>query len=158
MASLLKRAVCAVAALIVGGLAEAQSTSDQVDVGGVRLDALPAQKLSPGRCGLFLWSRSERPVFIMFATEAPAQATVKIGGRTRQLARKATSGERVFGHFERQTFASGPYSLDVELTYDRSRPVQDGAIIKQGVMRTMDKNGFATILPIGGMIGCQKAA
>jgi len=158
MASLLKRATCAAAVLALAGLAEAQSTSSQVDIGGVKLEALQAQTLSPGRCGLFLWSRSERPVFIMFATEAPAEATVRIGGRNRQLARKVTSGERVFGHFEKQTFANGQYSLEVDLTYDTSRPIQDGAIIKQGVMRTVDKKGFATVLPVGGMIGCQKAA
>ncbi len=158
MASLLKRTICSAAVLVLAGLAEAQSTSDQVDVGGVRLDALSAQKLSPGRCGLFLWSRSERPVFILFATEVPAQATVKIGGRTRQLTRKTTAGERVLGHFEKQTFASGQYSFDVDLTYDRSRPIQDGAIIDKGVLRTKDSKGFATILPVGGMIGCQKAA
>lgn len=157
MASLLKRVACAGAAMLFAGLAHAQSTSNQVDVGGVRLDALPSQKLSPGRCGLFLWSRSERPVFILFATEAPAEATVRVGGRNRTLARKSQSGERVFGHFEKQVFANNQYSLEVELTYDTTRPIQDGAIIKQGVMRTYDKNGFATVLPVGGMIGCQKA-
>lgn len=156
MASLLKRVACAAAVIVFAGLAEAQNTSNQVDVGVFRLDALQAQKLSPGRCGLFLWSRTERPVFIMFATEAPAEATVRIGGRNRQLARKITSGERVLGHFEKQTFANGQYSLEVELIYDVTRPIQDGAIIKQGVMRTVDKKGFATVMPVGGMIGCQK--
>ena len=107
---------------------------------------------------LTLMSRTERPVFIMFATETPAEATVRIGGRNRQLGRKTTSGERVLGHFERQTFANEQYSLEVELTYDTTRPIQDGAIIKQGVMRTVDKKGFATVVPIGGMIGCQKKA
>lgn len=156
MASLLKRAACAAAVIVLAGLAEAQNTANQVDIGAFRLDALSAQKLSPGRCGLFLWSRTERPVFIMFATEAPAEAVVRIGGRNRQLARKVTSGERVLGHFENQTFANGQYSLEVELTYDVTRPIQDGAIIKQGVMRTIDKKGFATVVPVGGMIGCQK--
>lgn len=157
MASVLKRAACAGAAVLFAGLAHAQSTSNQVDIGGVKLDALKSQKLSPGRCGLFLWSRSERPVFILFATEAPAEATVRIAGRDRALARKSQSGERVYGHFEKQTFANNQYLLEVELTYDLQRPIQDGAIIKQGVMRTYDKSGNATVLPVGGMIGCQKA-
>ena len=157
MASLLKRAVFATAMTLLGAPAYAQGTSNQVDIGGIKLEALSAQKLSPGRCGLFLWSRTQQPVFIMFAYESPAGATVRIGGRDRQLVRKTTDGERVFGHFEKQTFSSNQYSFDVELTYDTSRPIQDGAIIKQGVMRTTDKQGFATVLPVGGMIGCQKA-
>ncbi len=157
MASLLKHAVCAAAVTLFAGVAQAQTTATQVDIGGLRLEALASQKLSPGRCGLFLWSRTQQPVFIMFATETPAEATVKVGGRNRQLTRKSTAGERVFGHFEKQTFANNQYSLEVELTYDLARPVQDGAIIKQGVMRTVDKQGFSTVLPVGGMIGCQKA-
>lgn len=157
MASLLKHAVYAAAVILFAGIAQAQTTATQVDIGDLRLEALASQKLSPGRCGLFLWSRTQQPVFIMFATETPAEATVKVGGRNRQLARKSTAGERVFGHFEKQTFANNQYSLEVELTYDLSRPVQDGAIIKQGVMRTVDKKGFSTVLPVGGMIGCQKA-
>lgn len=157
MASLLKRAAFAAAMILLAGAAHAQGTSDQVDIGGIKLDALPAQKLSPGRCGLFLWSRTQQPVFIMFATDNPAESTIRIGNRNRQLDRKSTSGERVFGHFEKQTFSDRQYTFDVELTYDTSRPIQDGAIIKQGVMRTTDKKGFSTVLPIGGMIGCQKA-
>lgn len=157
MASVLKLAAFATAVALLAGSAHAQGTSDQVDIGGTKLEALSAQKLSPGRCGLFLWSRTQQPVFIMFATEAPAEAMVRIGGRDRKLARKTTGGERVFGHFEKQTFSSNQYTFDVELTYDTSRPIQDGAIIKQGVMRTTDKKGFATVLPVGGMIGCQKA-
>lgn len=158
MASVLKRAACAAAAILFAGLAHAQGASTQVDIGGLKLDALPAQKLSPGRCGLFLWSRTQQPVFVLFATDTPAEATIRVGNRNRQLARKTTEGDRVFGHFARQTFADRQYTLEIELTYDTSRPVQDGAIIKQGVMRTTDKNGFETVLPIGGMIGCQKPA
>lgn len=156
MASVLKRAAFAASMILLASPAHAQGTSNQVDIGGLKLEALTSQKLMPGRCGLFLWSRTQQPVFIMFANEAPAEVLVRIGGRDRRLARKATSGERVFGHFEKQTFSNGQYTFDVELTYDTSRPIQDGAIIKQGVVRTTDKSGFATVLPVGGMIGCQK--
>lgn len=156
MASILRRVAIAAAMILFAAPAQAQGTSNHVDIGGIKLEALSAQKLSPGRCGLFLWSRSQQPVFIMFATEAPAEAMVRIGGRDRKLSRKTTAGERVFGHFEKQTFSSNQYTFDVELTYDTSRPIQDGAIIKQGVMRTTDTKGFSTVLPVGGMIGCQK--
>jgi hypothetical protein len=158
MASILKRIACAAAGLMLAGLAEAQSVGDRVDIGaGVRLDALPAQKMTPGRCALFLWSKSERPVFILFATESPAEALVRIGGRNQQLARKGSSGERILGHFENQTFAAGKYSFQVNLTYDRTKIMQDGAVIDHGVLKTLDKNGHETIVPVGGMIGCQKA-
>lgn len=156
MASHVKTLVCSIL-LIAAARAEAQSVGDKVDVGNLHFSALPAQILSPGRCGLFLWSKSDRPVFVLFATEAPAQATVRLDGRTRQLKRASTSGQPIYGHFEKQTFTDNTATFEVDLTYDRSKAVQDGAVIEQGFLRATDKNGFEAILPVGGMIGCKKA-
>ncbi len=157
MASVLKRLACAAVAVAAAGVAVAQSVGDEINVGPVTLQGLAAQQLQPGRCGLFLWSKTERPVFILYATENPAQALVKIGGRDRKLVRKATSGESLLGHYEKQTFAADKYSFEVDLTYNRDGKMLDGAMIEHGVMRTRDKSGVETILPVGGMIGCQRA-
>ncbi|MEZ6031030.1 MAG: hypothetical protein R3C46_14960 [Hyphomonadaceae bacterium] len=157
MASVLKRLVCSLVALGAAGAALAQNVGEQVVVGDFALQGLAAQTLNPGHCGLFLWSKTERPVFILYATESPAQALVRIGGRDRKLARKTTSGESLFGHFDKQTFAGDKYSLEIELTYDRDSKMQDGALIQRGVLRSRDKAGAETILPVGGMIGCKKA-
>ena len=157
MASVLKRLACAAVAVVAAGTAVAQNVGDEVNLGAVTLQGLSAQLLKPGSCGLFLWSKTERPVFILYATENPAQALMKIGGRDRKLARKATSGESLLGHYEKQTFAVDKYSFEVDLKYNRDGKMLDGAMIEQGVMRTRDKSGAETILPVGGMIGCQRA-
>lgn len=157
MASILKRIVCAAAAVAMAGAAGAQSVGEQVSLGGFALQGLAAQTLTPGRCGLFLWSKTERPVFILFATENPAQALVRIGGRDKKLARKATSGESLLGHYEKQTFSADKYSLDVDLTYARDGQMVDGAMIERGVMRSRDSKGAITVVPVGGMIGCKPA-
>lgn len=162
MASILKQLACAavafaVASTAVGAAAMAQSSGQDISIGGHNLQGLAAQKLTPGRCGLFLWSKTERPVFILFATENPAQALMRIGGRDRKLSRKAASGQAVLGHYEKQTFAADKYSFEVDLTYRQDDKLLDGAVIERGIMRTRDKAGMETILPIGGMIACQKA-
>lgn len=157
MASVLKHLVCAMVVLAVSGVAGAQSVADRVSFGEIELEALKSQKLTAGRCSLFLWSKTERPVFVMFASEDPAQALVKIDGREFRMSRKTTSGESVLGHFEKQTFVGGKYRFDLDLTYERNGKVQDGAIIERGILRSRDKAGFETILPVGGMIGCKKA-
>lgn len=157
MASILKRIACVAAALAMAGVAGAQSVGEQVSLGGFALQGLAAQTLTPGRCGLFLWSKTERPVFILYATENPAQALVHIDGRDKRLARKATSGESLLGHYEKQTFAADKYSLDVDLTYARDGKMLDGAMIERGVMRSRDAKGAITIVPVGGMIGCKPA-
>lgn len=157
MASILKRIVCGVAALVLVGGASAQNVGEQVSLGGFALEGLAAQTLVAGRCSLFLWSKTDRPVFILFATENPAQALVRIGGRDRKLARRATSGNSLLGHYERQTFSADKYSLDVDLTYVRDGKILDGAIIERGVMRSSDAKGVTTVVPVGGMIGCKPA-
>jgi hypothetical protein len=158
MASILRRVVvAAIAALAMADAAGAQSGGEKVSLGGFALEGLAAQTLTPGRCGLFLWSKTERPVFILYATESPAQALVRIGGRDRKLSRKATSGESLLGHYEKQTFTADKYSLDVDLTYVRDGKMVDGAMIERGVMRSRDAKGAVTVVPVGGMIGCKPA-
>ncbi len=157
MASVLKPIMAVAAWLACTGAAEAQSVGNRVDAGGIQFEALDAQELKPGQCALFLWSRSERPVFILFAPDNPAKAAARVGGRVVQFDRKSTSGARVLGHFEKQAFASGRYAFEIELAYDQERPVQDGALIDHGVLRSRDKKGNVTVVPVGGMIGCKKA-
>lgn len=157
MASVLKRLACAAAALMMAGAASAQTTGEQVNLGGFALQGLAAQKLTPGRCGLFLWSKTERPVFILYATENPATALVRIGDRDRKLARKGTSGQSLLGHYEKQTFSADKYTLDVDLTYVRDGKMTDGAMIERGVIRSRDAKGAVTVVPVGGMIGCKPA-
>ncbi len=146
--------VIAVFAALSAANASGQAVA-AVEAGGFRIGELAPQRLPPGRCGLFLWSRSEQPAFILYATDTPARALMVLEGREQALMRTTIGGERILGHFERQTFANGEVSFEVDLTYDRERPIQDGAIIKLGVMRTRDAAGVETILPVGGMIGCQ---
>ena len=157
MATILKRIACAAFAMSMAGAALAQTAGEQVSLGGFALQGLAAQPLTPGRCSLFLWSKTERPVFILYATENPAQALVRINGRDRKLARKATSGESLLGHYEKQTFSADKYNLDVDLTYVRDSKMVDGAMIERGVMRSRDAKGAVTIVPVGGMIGCKPA-
>lgn len=157
MATVLKRLTYVAAAMSVSiaGAAFAQSVGDRINIGAIELQDLPAQKLAPGRCGLFLWSKTERPVFILYATDTPARALVRIGNREHRLDRKQSGGDAVLGHYEKQTFSGGKYSFEVDLAYDKEARLQDGAVIKTGVLRTRDSKGFETILPVGGMIGCQ---
>lgn len=154
MASALRFVAVAMASAFLAGGALAQRDGG-VEAGGMKFGALPSQTLKPGQCGLFLWSRTERPEFIVFVPDNPARATAIINGRIRQLDRKTKSGDLVLGHYRKQSFASGAFAFELELTYDADRTVKDGAIIRQGVLRTYDRKGGTTVVPVGGMIGCQ---
>ncbi|MBI1187121.1 MAG: hypothetical protein GC206_07295 [Alphaproteobacteria bacterium] len=120
------------------------------------LAQLEPQGLEAGRCGLFLWSRGERPEFVFVAYDQPAAARVKISGRERDLPRTAFSGAVLTGHFEQQTYAQDGVTLDVQVRADETRTVRDGTIISDGVIRVIENNGWESVVPVGGMIACQR--
>lgn len=155
MASVLKTAVAAFALLACLAPASAQTDSGTVRAGEMWFEALPPQELPDGHCGLFLWARSPEPTFIFVAYDTPASAYVRTNGRDRSLRRTNFSGDRVHGHFERQTYSDDRFTLNVELTFDERRPVRDGAIVQEGVVRVVDRQGWETIMPVGGMVACK---
>lgn len=144
---------------LAGPSAQAQDSGMMaIEAGEVTLEALPSQPLPAGRCGMFLWSRGDQPMFVLVAYSNPGEAMVRADGRNRFMRRTAIGGEPQFGHFERQTFADGRLTIGVEVEFDPERPLTDGAIVRQGVLRLRDRRGWDTIVPVGGMVACRGAS
>lgn len=137
------------AALFVASPVAAQSR-------GLVFEELAAQRLEREQCGLFLWTLSERPQLILVAFDNPTGAAVQLEGRERYLGRTQFSGERVSGIFERQVFEGAGLSIQVEVTFDASRPVRDGALVQQGFITATDRDGWQTVVPVGGLSACQR--
>lgn len=127
-----------------------------IDAGDVRFEALAPQTPTSGVCGLFLWGRSaQEPVLILAAFSIPTEARVRTNGRDRTLRRTAAEGQAAFGHFETQTFSDGRLTLTVDVTFDTSGRMRDGARVERGVIRTTDREGAEVIVPVGGMVACE---
>lgn len=136
-------------------LAARADTVSVVDAGTFQLEALAPQKIDKGRCALFLWSRSDQPQFILYVTDKPARAKLRVNGKDREIARGAVSGASAFNHFEHQSFSGSGVAFDLDLTFDEAKPVRDGVVVKTGALRTRAADGVETVLPVGGMIGCE---
>lgn len=155
MAAVLKGwAACLIVALCAAPLAMAQqpapSSNDLV------LEELESQDLPPGRCGMFLWSRTAQPVFVMVAYANPSEARVRTAGRNRYLRRTGFGKEQIYGHFERQTFTDGRLTFDVDVEFDTQRQVRSGAVVKQGVIRVRDEDKWESVHPVGGLVACKE--
>jgi hypothetical protein len=141
-----------VAALIMGAAAAAPpSRADE----GVTLEPLPPQDLPAGRCGLFLWSKEQQPNLIFVGYTNPGEGRIRAGGRNRYLPLTRFGREQVLGVFERQTYADGRLSVEIEVAFDPDRPLRNGAVLKEGVIRVKDGDKWESITPIGGMVACQ---
>lgn len=124
--------------------------------GGLVFEEVGPQRLEREQCGLFLWTLGERPELILVAFDNPTGAAVQLEGRERYLSRTQFGGERVAGVFERQTFEGAGLQVRVEVTFDPSRPVRDGAMVQQGSITATDRDGWETVIPVGGLSGCQR--
>lgn len=117
---------------------------------------LPAQNLSKGECGLFLWSVSGDPAFIFFSRAGTQDARAMIGGTEHPLDLVGASGD-VFGQFQvDQRWASPETGHMIDLSVQPGEEVIAGQSIPTGRMKLTDSAGWETIIPVSGMVGCQE--
>lgn len=144
-------------ALGVGALSSPARAQDRSasESGDIALEALEPQELQPGRCGMFLWTRAAQPVLVFAAFANPTEARARTNGRNRYLRRTGFGKEMVYGIFERQTFADGQITFDIDVQFDGERQMRNGAVVKEGVIRTRDANNWTSVTPVGGMVACK---
>ncbi len=150
MAPVMRSALLLAACLAVLGAQGAARAAD------LSLQALGAQKLEAGQCGLFLWTRDRDQSLLAVAYDAPAVVRVRIDGRVRELRRSGFAGEPQFGHFETQQFSDGAMRVELEVAFDERRTMSDGAVVGRGIMRVANDGGDASVVPVGGLVACKR--
>jgi hypothetical protein len=119
--------------------------------GQARLEALPAQKLAAGQCGLFLFSRAPEPRFIFFAN-TEASALVKVDGRELHFVQQSEtvqpSQERILRFTDEAHGSKIVLALSVAETGTESE-------ISSGSLRFMQADGWESVVPVGGAITCE---
>jgi hypothetical protein len=118
------------------------------------LQELPPQRLATGQCALVAWTLSDRRRVFM-ALSNPAVARLQIDGATRELPRQAQEGAVIYGHAARQTFADAGMTLTLDVEFDPDRRLLGGATIRRGALELKAASGWATIMPIGGLVACE---
>jgi hypothetical protein len=89
------------------------------------------------------------------ALQDPAQARIRIGGRTLVLPQTARGGAEAFGQFARQTFAGHGVTVILNLEVDPTHRLLGGIVVPDGTLDFRDANGWSVVAPVGGLIGCQ---
>ncbi len=115
---------------------------------------LSPQTLAAGECGLFLWSRSSERNLIMF-NGRDGMAHMVINGQSVKFPRLQAEGEQILGQFEKQTFQQSPYTLYIEVKFEKRAGISRGAVVPQGSLRMVSEGGWEVIVPIGGLVACE---
>jgi hypothetical protein len=108
------------------------------------LTELPQQRLTPGRCVTFLWTRTEAPVRLAMLDETAQTMRLRRGRQMFDIARQGAD-----------FYAGHGYRVTVTLDYGQGQQIQGGNIVESGAMRIEADEGDAVVVPVGGMRACQ---
>lgn len=126
----------------------------QIDADTRNARGLPAQKLGPNECGLFLWSKTDVSKFVFFAKAGAEEALFLMDDTAIDLVPVSEGGE-IFGQFfTEMTYASGT-GRTIALSYEPGETLQDGARISNGTIQFVDDKNWRTVLPVLGVRVCQ---
>jgi hypothetical protein len=110
---------------------------------------LPPQQAAPGRCRIFLWTRTEAPIRIAMIDES---------SQTMRMQKGTGRGKQMFdiAQFAPGQFGGHGYKVSVQLEFVVNSQIQNGAIIDSGSMRIEQTGGTgdSLVVPVGGIRGC----
>lgn len=121
----------------------------------LQLEEIPVQRLEPGQCTLFLWTRDSPPRRVFMALQAPAIARVRVAGRVVDLPRVGWEGAAVFGHPAVQRYAGDGLELTVRIETDGRSGLVGGAVAPRATIEYRAEGGWETVVPAAGIVGCQ---
>lgn len=134
--------------------APAAAAAGQQAAGG--LGTLAPRRIAAGECGMFLWTQSIDRNLVLFSDRA-GTAWAVLDGQEVAIRRTEMSGTELLGQFERQTFDQGRYRLSVTVEFERRAALQRGAVVPQGTIRIRQGDGWETIVPVAGLVGCENS-
>lgn len=120
----------------------------------VPAEGLPAQKLAPGECGLFLWGMSAPRRFVFFTEASSGEALILHDGAPQRLV-VAEAGGEVFGQFFTESGYTAPgANWTVILTLAPGELLEGGQRVRSGRLVTRGADGWETVLPVTGVRAC----
>lgn len=120
----------------------------------VPVEGLPAQKLAPGECGLFLWGMSAPRRFVFFTEASSGQALILHDNAPQKLTVTEAGGE-VFGQFFTETGYTAPGAdWTVTLSLTPGELLEGGQRVRSARLVTRGADGWETVLPVTGVRAC----
>lgn len=119
-----------------------------------RIGTIPAQQVSSGECGLFLWAKREDAPLIMFQ-RSNGETLMRVDGALQGLNRSSMENQIALQFYRDQQFALGDMSFKVSVTPEQTRTLQQGLKVPSGSISISTESGWSAAIPVAGAIGCQ---
>ena len=133
--------------------------SDLVTDEFFRIGQLPAQTLTEGECGLFLFSGRPSPRFVFYGEAASGRGKMLINDKETLFVRTEGDGEVFQLHFTRQVFREPVDGLEVIINVEPedAAPDQKGQRIASGTLKMSSQDGWTLVMPVGGAATCESS-
>lgn len=129
--------------------------ADNIDlVRDVPDTGLPAQRLAPGECAIFLWSKTDASKFVFFVRGGAATALMLLEGEPVEISLTDTDGELFEEFFTKLTYQTVA-GQKIDISFQPGERLQDGTRLPLGRIQYADEEGWSTVLPVIGVHACQ---
>ncbi|MEM6535081.1 MAG: hypothetical protein AAF613_05510 [Pseudomonadota bacterium] len=147
--------LAAMPAMVMGcASSPAEPARGESGLSNVPSSGLGPQKLDPGECGLFLWSKTDTSRFIFFSKALSGTALFKQEDEQLTLRQTRATG-RIFGQFNTDITYQDQNGSSIHLVYSSGDMLTNGQRIKDGLITVTDTTGWRTKLPVLGVRACQ---
>lgn len=119
-----------------------------------RLGELKRQRITPGDCGLYLFSGFNRRL-VAVVHSGSADILLNLDGKEQRFARTMAEGEPFFGQFTEQVFEGQDIRFSLLVRPDPDTAVINGAVVREGRLVLEDGDGFRFVTPVGGAVACE---
>lgn len=129
--------------------------SERVPEASIGAAGLGTQTLSPGECGLFLWTAGEPRTFVFFSKAGTDKALADIGGETVRMSRVSVDGD-IFGQFMTEMrYASEDRTESLVVLIEPGDEIEQGQRTGTARITHTNADGWDTIVPAAGVRACQ---
>ena len=148
------RGLIILGAALLAGCASVEPTVSAVEKNTPAQDRLSPVTLSPGECGLFVWTADADKRFILFSQSRKASGRWLSKGRSQDLSIDAEDGIFVQGQYSGVVFKTGDGQA-LSLMLGEHQTISDGTRFKYGVLKHKSGEGWERVTPVVGLAACQ---
>lgn len=130
------------------------STTQTKETGTPMVERLAPRDLSPGECGLFVWTGDADRRFILFSRAATFSGAWLKDQYEVPLKITEQDGTPANRQFPNVSYLSGN-GTGMTLSLKNREPIINGTRFKGGTLRITEETGWETVKPVVGLTACQ---
>ncbi len=120
------------------------------------ISSLPAQRLDPGQCGLFLFATRQPFDFVLFEDEAARQVTLVHGGSVYEIAITSRDAAFIAGDAFQRSYSSAADGLRFTLDGTVGEQTSEGQQLNDVILTAHQLDGTRVVRPLAGVRRCDE--